>query len=101
MRAAKESLVVSDCDLKVPITQYMNWLEFGLRGLTPLEKRALFLRFWEPFTIAQVADRMGLSWEGADQLIDLAVKKIRQSFRSQMGNPASSQLKEESYENAT
>ncbi len=86
MRAIKEALVVSESDLKVPANQYMPLLELGIKGLTPTEKRAIFLRFWEPYTIAQVADQLSISWNQADRLIDGAVEKIRETFRRHVGN---------------
>ncbi len=81
MRAIKEAIVVHQSDLKVPADQYIPLLELGIRGLTPTEKRAIFLRFWEPYTIAQVADQLCISWNQADRLIDGAVEKIRETFR--------------------
>jgi DNA-directed RNA polymerase specialized sigma24 family protein len=81
MRAIKEALVVNRSDLKVPADQYMQLLELGLKDLTATERRAIFLRFWEPSTIAQVADQMHITWDQADRLIDGAVEKIRETFR--------------------
>ena len=81
---AKELMVVEPCDLKVPVHEYQHLVEHGLKALSILERRALHLRFWEILTIAQVADRMGLSWEGADHLIDLAVLKVRRVMRQRL-----------------
>ncbi|MES3038367.1 MAG: sigma factor-like helix-turn-helix DNA-binding protein [Bdellovibrionota bacterium] len=77
MKLLKEKMVVHSCDLKVPVDQYMQLLEIGLAQLSPQERKAIYLRFWEPFSIAEVARRMGLSWDEADLLIDQAVGKLR------------------------
>jgi DNA-directed RNA polymerase specialized sigma24 family protein len=77
MRALKEAQVVEPSDVTVPADQYQYLVEKGLRRLDELERRAIFLRFWQPYTIAQVADQMNMSWDDADRLIDQAVAKIR------------------------
>ena len=86
MRSIKEELVVSPSELKVPVDQYMHLLELSIKELTPKERQAIFLRFWEPFTIAEVAQRMSLTWDQTDDLIDIAVGKIREIFRQRLQN---------------
>ena len=83
----KELMVVEPCDLKVPAHEYQHLVEQGLKTLSVLERQALHLRFWQILTITEVADRMGLSWEGADHLIDLAVAKVRRVMRRRLEGP--------------
>ena len=80
MRAFKELEVVEPSEVTVGVDQYQHLVEKGLRRLGDEEKRAIYLRFWQPYTIAQVADQMNLSWDEADRLIDQAVAKIRSVF---------------------
>lgn len=53
--------------------------------LSYLERSAVDLRFFYELPIARVADRMGMSWDGADNLIDHAVCKILSTTTSQRG----------------
>ena len=92
MRAIKEELVVTDCDIQVPVDQYMNWLELGFKKLNPDQRQAVVLRFWEPFSIAEVADHMRITWDQADRLIDSAVLKIREIFNERLRNSESDEI---------
>ena len=85
-RLEKELRATGPSDLKVPAHKYQILVERGLKSLSVLERRALSLRFWQPYTIAQVADRMKLSWEEADRLIDIAVFKVRAVIRKHLNN---------------
>ncbi len=85
-RLKKELWVTGPCDLKVPAHKYQILAERALKSLSALERRALSLRFLQPHTIAQVADRMKLSWEEADRLIDIAVFKVRAVIRECLNN---------------
>lgn len=87
MRLEKEMMVTEPCDLKVPAHKYQHLVEQGLRTLSVLERRALYLRYWQPYTIAEIADDMRLSWEEADKLIDRAVAKVRAAMRKGMNMP--------------
>lgn len=80
MRALKEEHVVEPSDIRVRADHYQHLVEKGLARLNDLERRAVFLRFWRPYTIAQVADQMNMSWEEADRLIDRGVAKVRAVF---------------------
>ncbi len=77
MRAFKEESVLIPCDEVLGIDEYQNVIEKGLAVLTNIEREAIFLRFWQPYTIAQVADRLRLRWEEADRIIDQAILKIQ------------------------
>jgi DNA-directed RNA polymerase specialized sigma24 family protein len=61
--------------------EYQHVIEKALKALNEIERRVIFLRFWEPNTIAQVADRLGIAWHEADILIDGAVKKIQKEIK--------------------
>lgn len=52
--------------------------------LSTLERRAFELRFACYRTVAQVADSLGMSWDGADELIDRVEKKAERFFRSDL-----------------
>ncbi len=80
MRAVKEEIVVEPLDIKVPADHYQHLVEVGLARLSDLERRAIFLRFWQPYSIAQVADQLNLTWDEADRLIDRGVAKVRSVF---------------------
>jgi DNA-directed RNA polymerase specialized sigma24 family protein len=77
MRALKEETFTSKFKVALKAEDYLGSVDFALRELSELERTAVSLRFFSPLTIAQVADRMGMSWDGADQLIDRAAEKIR------------------------
>lgn len=77
MRALKEETMSPTPEIAMPADFYQQAFELGLKSLSELERRALFLRFWEPLPIARVADLLGFSWEHTDLLIDKAVTKLR------------------------
>jgi DNA-directed RNA polymerase specialized sigma24 family protein len=49
----------------------------AVKELQGVRKIAIYLRFWENLTIAEVAKTMGLSWAEANILIDDCVREIR------------------------
>lgn len=75
-RAIKEAMVVASADVRIGADRYQHLIELALGQLSELERRVIYLRFWKTLTIAEVADRLNMSWDGADFLIDQAVKKI-------------------------
>lgn len=79
-RREKENSVVSPVDLQIACNAYLHEMEMALRRLSYLEQRAILLRFITSHSIARVADQMGMTWNGADQLIDEAVEKVRRIF---------------------
>ena len=82
MRALKEELAINSNDqCSVDFQNYQLLLEDGLKQLDDNERKAIFLRFWQPYSIAQVATELRMSWEAADKLIDRAIGKLRESFR--------------------
>lgn len=81
MRALKEEVVLLPTHDVLGVDEYQHVIEKALCALNEQERRAVFLRFWEPYTIAQVADRIGVAWEEADHLIDSAVRKIQKEIR--------------------
>jgi len=82
MRALKEEVVISDLEpCSVELQNYMQILESELPKLNRQERTAIYLRFWVPCTIAQVATELKVSWEAADAIIDMAVLKLRNGIR--------------------
>lgn len=82
MRALKEEVVISDLEpCSVEFQHYMQILENELPKLSDKERKAIYLRFWVPSTIAQVATELKVSWEAADSIIDGAVQKLRNGIR--------------------
>jgi len=77
MRALKEEIITPPSVVAMPADFYQQAIELALKNLSELERRALFLRFWEPLPIARVADLLGFTWEHTDSLIDEAVTKLR------------------------
>lgn len=49
----------------------------ALKGLPPQAQRAVFLRFWENFSIEEIADELRVSWDHADFLIDESIFCLR------------------------
>lgn len=89
MRLGKELMLINPSDLKVPFHEYQHLIGLGVRTLGDLERRVLILRFGQFLTIAEVADRMRITWEEADGLIDQAVEKVhrvmKRHLKSQSG----------------
>lgn len=81
MRVLKEEVVLLPTEYTLGVDEYQHVIEKSLCVLNEQERRAIFLRFWETYTIAQVADQIGIAWEEADLLIDSAVRKIQKEIR--------------------
>lgn len=81
MRALKEEIVTSPSNVSIPLDFYHQALEAGLKNLNELERKAIFLRFWECLPIARIADLMGFTWEHTDRVIDEAIAKLRNEMR--------------------
>lgn len=82
MRQLKEELVVNPSNLSVEVQNFQQILCDCLKDLNDLERKAIFLRFWQPYTICEVARELKTSWEQADILIDTAVSKLRRGFQN-------------------
>lgn len=80
-RSAKELAEETASPIQISGAAYMHEFERALLQLSPLEQRAILLRFVYPQPIARVADGMGMSWDGADELIDRAVSRIHGIFQ--------------------
>ncbi len=81
MRALKEQMVLLPIEDVLAVDEYQHIIEKAVCALDEAERRVIFLRFWEPNTIAQVADLIGVPWEQADTLIDSAVMKIQKEIK--------------------
>lgn len=78
MRALKESPEANCGDLSFYPDEYQHAIEVSLRHLPSYQQQAISLRFWQGLPIARVADHLGMSWHGADKLIDEALAALRQ-----------------------
>ena len=41
------------------------------------QQLAIRLRFWEKYSIYQIAHTMGISWKAADELVDAAILNLK------------------------
>lgn len=69
------------CDVKIPIHLYQMAIGEALQRLSPLERQAVGLRYLKDLSIATVASQMGMSWDGADALIDRSLAKMRRFLK--------------------
>jgi len=49
-----------------------------LADLSPIELKAIFMRFWGPCSVAQIAAELNLSWSAADRVVEQSVVRLRQ-----------------------
>lgn len=49
----------------------------ALCELSPLAQRAINLRFWENFSIEEIATNLRLTWDQTDQLIEMSLEELR------------------------
>lgn len=89
MRALKEEVVLFPTDDVLAVDEYQHVIERALSQLNEDERQVIFLRFWEPLTIGQIADRLGIEWEEADYLIDRTVRKIQKEIKKYKKQTAS------------
>jgi DNA-directed RNA polymerase specialized sigma24 family protein len=83
-RSLKERSTMNfQSNLKIGFHRYQMVLEKGLRLLSPLEQTAVLLRYLKALPIGRVADHMGMSWDGADELIDRGITKLRAAMEVQ------------------
>lgn len=80
MRRHKESTAQCPFDARNMSIRYLSALDLVIGSLSHLERRAIELRFVSPRPIARVADLMGMSWDGANELIDRAALKISKAL---------------------
>lgn len=45
--------------------------------LSPRELKAVFMRFWGPCSIEEIASELRVSWDLADEILNRAMKKLR------------------------
>ena len=62
---------------------YIPELHTALAQLTTAEAVAIHLRYWEQYTVMQIARHWGLCWDSADRLLRRAEEKLRQEFIKQ------------------
>ena len=69
---------------EISIRDY-NTLYKQLLLLSWKQQLVIQLRFWENYSIYQVARELGISWKEADALIDSALLKLRQGLEQSLG----------------
>lgn len=52
-------------------------LFFALTKLSPQGQRAIYLRFWENYTIEEISNVLKLTWDQADRLIESSLKELK------------------------
>jgi DNA-directed RNA polymerase specialized sigma24 family protein len=52
-------------------------VRLAVKDMQGIRKVALVLRYWESYTIGEVAAALGLSWSEADDLIEDCIREIR------------------------
>jgi DNA-directed RNA polymerase specialized sigma24 family protein len=55
-----------------------------MTGLSPVELKAVFLRFWGPCSIEEIARELKTSWDVADRIIDRALSRLRATCKSDL-----------------
>lgn len=50
----------------------------ALIELSPQAQRAINLRFWEKYTIEEIATQLSMTWEQVDQLIEETLLELRE-----------------------
>jgi DNA-directed RNA polymerase specialized sigma24 family protein len=78
MRKLKEEQTTGSMELSLYPHEYQHAIETNIYRLTTYQRQAIFLRFWEGLPIARIADRLGMSWDGTADLIDQAVRELRE-----------------------
>jgi DNA-directed RNA polymerase specialized sigma24 family protein len=58
----------------------------AISKLSVIQTRVIQMRFWEQLTIDQIASVIGLTWDEADELINLTLKELRFLIENQNHN---------------
>lgn len=82
MRALTEEIVLSSNKTVTKCSKLESQLLKSLQALTEKERSAIFLRFWVPCSIQEIARNMRMSWSQADLLLESTLKKLREDFRN-------------------
>ena len=56
-------------------------LKEALWDLSQEEKVAVHCRFWEQMSILEISNFLNCSWSKADQILDQALKQLREELR--------------------
>ena len=81
MRRRKEAMKQEMCTVQIPVQLYQMAIGEALQRLTPLERQAVGLRYLKDLPIATVASKLGMSWEGADALIDRGILNVQRFLK--------------------
>jgi DNA-directed RNA polymerase specialized sigma24 family protein len=49
----------------------------AITRLSPQGQRAINLRFWENYTIEEISEKLRMSWDQTDQLIEKSLLELR------------------------
>lgn len=66
----------NDPGVTVRVDQYEETILKAIHTLSGFEQTAIQYRYLSCRSIAEVATKMGLSWEGANEIIDTAIGKV-------------------------
>jgi len=61
-------------------------VRLAVKEMQGARKVALVLRYWESYTIGEVAMALGLSWSETDDLIEDCIKEIRCKYFSNVAS---------------
>lgn len=61
-------------------------LHQSLLRLKPRQQIAIQMRFWEQFSISEIASVLGITWEDADKLIETTLCELKQKIQNLNGN---------------
>ena len=54
----------------------------ALSILPPQAQRAIYLRFWENYTIEEISKHMRISWDQANRLIETSLRQLKSYLTS-------------------
>lgn len=81
MISLQEELCSKSRKTSLAISAYETHLYDALNKLSEKERSAIFLRFWVPCSIQEIAKHFQVSWTQADQILEKAIEKIKNEFR--------------------
>lgn len=61
-------------------------LHQSLLRLNPRQQIVIQMRFWEQFSISEIASVLGMTWEDVDKLIETTLCELKQRLENLNGN---------------
>jgi DNA-directed RNA polymerase specialized sigma24 family protein len=80
-RREREAMKENPFDLKIAANLYQLAIAEAIQRLSRMERQAVGLYYLEGLPVAKVADRLGMSWDGADELIERGVASVRKYLK--------------------